>query len=259
MANSAPPTEPCKLCGNTALLQWSHIVPRWTYKRIIKGNPPGFPPSPVRVANGSAAASPHQEAEYMLCRTCEELLSDWEKYVASIALQEDDSFPALAKTSILQMPPGFEWKVGDAARLETEKIARFATSVIWRASVSTIFQEVTLGNKYNRAFATYLLGDSQFPAQACLLVEFMNPQDIPRVDRNVVHPESQKNGSYHCHQFCAFGIWFRLFVGGQLPASISEFSFVEKKRVLLSDGTRLLRSVAQAVKRATPKGRLVSK
>ncbi len=256
MEKPLPPTGTCKLCGETCVLQWSHILPRWIYRRLIKGNPPGFPTSPVKVQNSSAVASPKQEAEYLLCRSCEEMFGIYEKYLSSISLQVDNNFPAMAQTRVIQIDSRLGLKVGDASNLDVEKIVRFAASVIWRASISTIFPGTTLGAKYNQEFANYLLKKTQFPIQACLLVDLINPKNIPQVDWVVVYPGSKKNGPYHCHQFHVFGIWFRLFVAGQFPASLTKFSFLEKKRVLISDGVRLLNFVEPVVKQASLKGRL---
>ncbi len=260
MNQSSAPNKPCALCKTTAMMQDSHIIPRWTYKRIIKGNPAGTPASPVRIADGSAMAYPKQAKEYLLCRDCEELFSDWEDYISIIAVQSDNSFPALDQLLNFTSLAGTNDQVGDASNLNTEKIALFAASVLWRASVSETFSEVNFGDKYNKLYQNYLLGKSQFPEQSCLVLEFVNPKSGPRVDRYVVHPESQKkDGAYHCHQFFLFGMWFRLFIGGRIPPSFNSISFVHEKLVRITDGGRLLHSVSQKVSVATPKGRLASR
>lgn len=195
----------------------------------------------------------------MLCAECEKRFGVPEAYVASVALQNDDTFPALTKTVVLPTEPDHEWKLGDASALDCAKISYFAASVVWRASVSALYSSLSLGNKYNAEFATFLLGNSSFPAHAILLLEFMWPTNLPRVDRMVVAPESQKDGTFHVYQFCMFGMWFRLLVGGVLPSSVKAASFDDEHVVLLSDGRRLVDRVVPTTKKATPKGRLAPK
>jgi hypothetical protein len=210
----------------------------------------------VQVADDVAIASGEQDAEYMLCRPCEERIGPSENYLSSIALKEDGTFPALDKTAIVPTPTDAEWKIGDASALNCEVIAYFALSIVWRASVSTRFAKISLGPKYDAAFADYLLGRTPFPTSARLVVEFMQPGDLPRVDRVIVTPEGQRDDGYHIYQFCMFGMWFRLMVGNVLPKNMEIVSFVDKKLVLLSNGMRLLASVSAKARAATPKGSL---
>jgi|GEM_PF-6433006 len=173
----------------------------------------------------------------MLCRDCETRIGDCENYVSGIVLQEDGRFPALDAVKPVSTPAGFEWQLGDtsaatttgaddtarnagfewqlgdASALDVQSIARFAASVIWRASRSETYCGVTLGDKYNAEFANFLLGKAAFPASSRLLVELVNPEKPPRVDRIVVAPESTRDGGFHVHQFCMVGMWFRLIVG----------------------------------------------
>lgn len=254
------PTAPCKLCGKTAVLEWSHIIPKWTYRRLVNQRPAGAPASPVRVEGDVALASPNQDAEYMLCRQCEHIISKSESYVASVALQEDGTFPALSLVKVVPSAPDPEWQIGDASALDVDAITRFAASVVWRASASVMYSTLSLGDKYGAEFADYLLTPgSPFPGHARLIVEFMNPQNLPRVDRMVVAPESTRDGGFHVYQFCMFGIWFRLLVGGLLPSTVSAVSFVDTKQVLLSDGRRLLASAAKRAQGVTPKGWLAGR
>ena len=255
VARPPAPTAPCKLCGTTAVLQWSHIIPRWTYRRLI-ASVPGGPQNPVQVSDDVAITSGEQDAEYMLCRPCEERIGPSEKYAASIALNEDGTFPAIDKTTVVPTPPDPEWKIGDASALDCDVIAYFVASVVWRASVSARFPKVSLGTKYDTAFADYLLGRTTFPSSARLMVELMQPGNLPRVDRMIVAPEGQRDDGFHVYQFCMFGMWFRLMVGNVLPDSIKPVSFVDTKLVLLSNGLRLLKEVSSKAKAATPKGSL---
>jgi hypothetical protein len=204
-------------------------------------------------------ADPTQDAEYMLCAECESIVAGPENYVSSVAVREDDSFPAADGLKPLPTPSGTHWQLGDASALDCASISHFAASVIWRASVSSLYKGHTLGDKYNKDFAAYLLGEKGFPRNAVLIVETIEPQDLPRVDRLVVPPEMTRIGSCHLHQFCTFGLWFRMMVGNVLPPEVASVSFVDKKLVLRSNGLAVLEAVAAQAKAAVPKGKLAKR
>jgi hypothetical protein len=249
------PTANCKLCGNLTTLQWSHIVPRWTYRRVIQTAAGG---KLVNVQGDTAIFGGDQYAEYMLGTGCEQRIGRWETYVSGIALQTDDTFPALTAAKPIPGASNGEWTVADASALDVGTIARFASSVVWRASVSKTFGTVSLGETYEEVFRKYLHDDNvPFPDSARLLVELYDPAKGPRIDRVVVAPESMKDPhGYHVHQFCIFGMWYRLLVGRLTPSNIDTFCVVKTGRVLLSDGSRLLQSVAKSALAKTPKGSL---
>lgn len=252
MKQNQPPIGPCKLCGTVGILQYSHIVSRWGYRRLV--NTPSGPHNPVAVDGDVAILSGKQAAEYMLCRPCEERIGDREKYVSTIAVDAAGAFPAVQQSRPVYVHDS-EWKVADASSLDCDAIAYFAASVIWRASISDVFSRVTLGS-YESRLGAYLLGVAPFPSGVLLIVEFMQPVSGPRVDRLIVEPESQRHAGYHHHAFTMFGMLFRLLVGNVLPDGVKAFSFVDNKVVLLSNGTELLTSVVTRAKAVAPKGAL---
>jgi hypothetical protein len=84
---------PCKLCGTVGPLQWSHIMPRWTYRRVGQfGEGDG---KVISVDGKRAIFDATQLAAHLLCRACEERFGRWETYVSKIVLQVDESLPAL--------------------------------------------------------------------------------------------------------------------------------------------------------------------
>ncbi|WP_148712929.1 hypothetical protein [Corallococcus sp. AB030] len=192
----------------------------------------------------------------MLCRECEERIGKAEDYVSSVSLQSDGSFPAYGDTVLIPMGLDPDWELGNASALDCEAIAYFAASIVWRASVSTLYSKISLGSKYESKFRDYLLGKAPFPKEARLLVEFIRPANLPRIDRVVVMPEVQREDTSHLYQFCIFGMRFRLLVGRLVPSVFNHASFVETRYVILSDGRDLLSVVADKAKRATRKGRL---
>ncbi len=255
-------TGTCRLHGGLGELRDSHIIPRWTYRRMTKlasaaGAGPG---GIVQIADGTAMISGTQISEHLLCPDCEQKVGRWETHVASLALQPDDSFPAL--DSVLLLPDGDldGFRVADGTPLpEPEKIVLFATSVVWRASVSTRFPKVSLGSRYEQDFREYLQGKATMPSNVRLLVQLIDPKAGPRSDRLVVHPESKRDGGHHVHQFAVFGMHFYVAVGGQLPTICDQFCFAKTKRVLVSDGRMLLGPAAKSATSAQHKGKLAKR
>jgi hypothetical protein len=256
------PFAPCKLCGTPSTLQWSHIVPCWTYKRVIKTAGPGNGPKLVNLDVDTAIFGGEQLAEWMLDTECEQRFGTWENYISKQALQTDDSFPAL--TAAKQIPGLVvgNWRVVDLSGLDVGKLVRFAASVVWRASKSTVhFPSITLG-PYESAFAAYLLDDdplTPLPECARLLVQLIDDQTTPRVDRGVSAPWRSKEGSYHVHHFAMFGMWFQMMVGGAIHPAFDQFCLSRTGRGIVTDGSRLLGLVSGLIGRVTPKGALADR
>lgn len=119
MARGQPPTGPCKLCRKIAVIQRSHIISRWGYRRIV--NTPTGAHNPVRVENDVAILSGEQDTEYMLCLDCEALIARREEYVSSITVNAAGTFPALVQTPVLEAATP-EWRLGDARAHDCDAI-----------------------------------------------------------------------------------------------------------------------------------------
>jgi hypothetical protein len=209
---------------------------------------------PVQVHDDTALITGEQLSEYLLCQNAEGRFSTWEKTVARIALQSDETFPA--KDAVVQLPDteAEGESVADGSALPLD-IIPFALSVIWRASVSTLFPKVSLGNRYNEEFRRFLVGDTAVPSNVRLFVSIVNVNATPRIDRVVIPPDTLRVNGFHTHQFGHFGFYFHVIVGGQ-PPILDRFCFIRTQRVILSDGTRMLKSAARTLIKATPKGKL---
>lgn len=103
----------------------------------------------------------------------------------------------------IQGPKWVVYSFSDTPNIDREKIAYFAISVFWRASIHTWEQEdgekirIGLGKKYNEEVRRYLLGQKPVPKNASLQVivcsdlvnrnGFFVPQENQKVrDRSVV-------------------------------------------------------------------------
>lgn len=77
--------------------------------------------------------------EYVLCDPCEQRVSAWENHGSTLLAQEDGSFPWIDRSNIiLRAGDNQELGVADSSALEPEKLLLFASSVVWRASLSTV-------------------------------------------------------------------------------------------------------------------------
>lgn len=243
----------CKLCKNVGLLKMSHIIPRWANRRVVKLDPKGGP-NPVVIKDKIALIAPGQDAEYLLCEECEKLIAKTEKYVASLAIQDDGSFPALHLVQVYcNEDPTFVF--GKIPSIDIDAVLRFAASVIWRASVSTMYTKTKLG-LYEQLFADYLLGHKSYPSSSRLLVELIRRTTSIPIDHTIISPESQRDGSFHIHKFGVLGMVFRLYVGNNIPTEIDTFSFSGNGVVMITDGRWLAESASEIGHESKAKGAL---
>lgn len=215
--------------------------------------------TPIKVNDKIAVQSSSQDTEYLLCESCEQRFSGWEKYVSEQARQIDGSFPASSSLRNVQQLADKErvYHLCDASALQIDVISRFAASVIWRASVSKKFDRVQLGERYSGEFRRFLLEDNlPFPSQARLVVEFIDlPTDGPQIDHVIAGPTSEIRGGHHTHMFIVSGIHFKLFVGRILLPQLEHLCFARTGRAQLSTGERVLGNIAKKALNATPKGK----
>lgn len=172
------PTGICKLCLLTKDLRNSHLLPRGLYKRarsrVATGNQ-----DPLVVSRDSRRPTSHQITDYVLCGDCEHRFNvNGEDYVMRLATKRNGDFPLLKmlKASV-PTKRSSEWEsysVTSTPTIDRHKIAYFAISVFWRASVHTWEQEngdkvhIDLGRKYNEEVRRYLMGETPVPANASL-------------------------------------------------------------------------------------------
>jgi hypothetical protein len=242
--------DTCALCQvqNAALID-SHTVSKWVYRRIISY----APAETIQIEDGRAGFSGKQDAKYLLCRQCEDLLGIRESYVAQIGLQSDSTtFPALTQSTAVWAPEGKA--VVDVSALDVEKIAHFAVSVIWRADLAQSEPIVSLG-EWREPLRRYLIGQESLPARVSVVITLLKPPPhIPRVDRVLAFPASANDGSYH--EFLACGIRFTVFTSPTMPPPAEEVSLLQKKRALVTDGFAILRAIADEVQTSTAYGKL---
>ena len=244
------PTGICKLCTTPSVLRWSHIVPRWVYRRVVRTGDPKRP-TPIQVSNKVAVVKSDQAAEYMLCTVCEDLLHHDETYAAEVTIQEDGTFPALAAAKVLHSDGRL--RVADIAALRVDALVRLAVSIVWRASVSTKFPHLRLG-KYEPELAAFVRGESALPKEVGLLFWLLDsPTGVGRV---LYEPASRRDDGYHVHRVAFFGFDIMVYVGRLLPSFLADHCLARTNRVIISDGADQYEQVASAMASSERKGRL---
>ena len=245
-------TGRCRLCETDGVLRESHILPKWSYERILQRETTGQT-QPVLIENGVALLTNRQAKEYLLCEDCEQRFSRDENYVSQIVLQADDSFPwqaALRRTR--SMPAG----VADSSAVEVDRICRFALSVIWRGSHSAEFASCRLG-PYEGDVRQYLLGAKPFPDRGALRVILtVRPDDErPRMDRIVTGPRSERDRRSHVQWFAICGALFHFWIGGEVRPAVRLACFSRVGHVGIGDMKPFVMNVAKQIVSAKKKGK----
>jgi len=184
----------------------------------------------VEITEGTARSRDNQDKEELLCQACEAAFSGREDYVAGVVLQTNGKFPALDMVTTLQTDD--VWDVGDGSSLDTEQLAYFAASIVWRASESQLYPNTILGSTYSVPFKEYLLGKAPLPEETRVAVELIQRGTGPHIERMVVPPESRRTSEgFALHQFLLFGVLFRVCVGQKLPAELDKICILRSQRV----------------------------
>ena len=249
----------CRLCQRTEVqIKNSHIIPKWTFRKIGKQYPEEGYELPVIITEGVAEQKQDQFTEHLLCRACELRLCQLEDHVARQVRQQDGTFPALTTvTNRGTRSNSGEFQLGDPTDLNIAALTRFAISVIWRASVSRVFPRAHIDEPYEEQFRLFLLDDGwSFPEDAVLALELIEelPDDEQRIDHLATSPTTSPESGYVLHWFCLFGLHFRLFVGPAVPMVFQQLCVVRAKMVAISRGRGLLEQLAGKARESEVKG-----
>jgi len=169
--------------------------------------------------------SSHQVKDYVLCRECEQRLSKrGEDYVMRLVTKRTGEFPLLEMLNSISTPvktaKRAAYSAADTPTIDRARIAYFALSVFWRASVHTWEQEsgekvhIDLGKKYNEEIRRYLMGETSLPKNATLLVAACTDQAS---QMSFFAPEENERVRDRSFGFAARGLFF-LFRITKTPA-----------------------------------------
>jgi hypothetical protein len=248
------PLQKCALCSEVRHLVESHIIPRWVYARIAADQPGR--PVPVVVKDGVAMMKSEQLTKYLLCRPCEDQIGRWEKHAAQVSYNAGQ-FPALT-TALANVAPD-RWNtpkitITDLSSLDADALARFGTSVFWRAaSCPDLCPTIRLG-KYKDELRAYLRKEAPFPETVRRILWLLNTPDLPQAQQILTMPSFEKEKTTRMYHFGVFGLYFELWVGGQHLGRLHLACLARTGRAAVTNGYRQVPGMYAEAGRAKPKG-----
>ncbi len=250
--------EACKLCGVTAELRRSHILPQWAYRPAQVTNQ-----HPVTVHNGVALHTSKQLTAHILCEECEQRLSRDERVVAPLASDRQGNIKLIDHVHPLVGFPDVKFavlKVKDASAL-----ARFAASVFVRMHALPLAERSSLLLWETQAaqLRRFVLGRAPLPERFALNLIAATEAGPTGVSFATMSgtPASQSKGDHGVHEFATAGLVFRLATGTEASAFKPYCLTGEQPLALLMrwEDIGYYRKLAQALGVATPKGALAAR
>lgn len=211
----------CALCQEGGVeLQKSHILPKFMYRQMREVN--GKNSDPVVVGDGRARVTSEQTWEYMLCRECEARFQKVEGYVAPL-LKPNASGRCSIQDAVVPKPgitKGLQRATCSA--LDTDKLAYFAGSVLWRCHESSRIDQCFLGSQYGEAFRRFLLGETAFPSNTWMTAILLLAEG-GLLQCGWTATSNRRHG-YHWHRLCVGGLAFEVWVGKLVPRAMRSLS-----------------------------------
>jgi hypothetical protein len=211
----------------------------------------------VVIGDGVAMLGNEQLAEPMLCNACEAIIEPAERCVSEIALQADDTFPALENIlDASHLKPGSVPLPVKVPFLDTSALARFAASVVWRAAVSKKCS-TSLG-PYAETLRAYLLDSgARLPAGVHVVTFVHDGRGVNgRPDHALLSPSASRALGCHWHAFSGCGFRFVTSVGGCWPAFLPDLCVERSGVAVLGMADMLLEHVLPLHRAAIPKGKV---
>ena len=216
------------MCGLERDLAYSHLMPAALYDYLRDG---GL--SPIKVGRGFVAASDRQTQAYVLCESCEGVLSKGgETWVNPKFATMDRKFPLY--DLVVQGPADYHDSDGAAYRvqlnplIDADKLTHFAAGLFWKASVHPWLKDrleprIELG-PYSDQLRRFLLGEAAFPSNMVLNIFISGPANA-QIVMNDPHGGDRVDGvrTYFSH---ILGTLFLLSVGKSLPIEMRQLCFV---------------------------------
>lgn len=248
----------CALCLKRRQLQLSHFLPRGVSNRLR--NPNGPVENPVLVTAEITISTQKQVKDYLLCTRCEQRLNKLGECYVLKKMQHAGGFPLLDR---LRVSPAIDFSLregihsGAAVGLDTEMLAHFALSVVWRSAVHTwhspdgrTIHSVNLG-AYQEPIRKYLVGEGPFPAGITTLVTACTDRESQNV---AYYPTPTLGTPNTAVAFLVCGIHFTVFLGPTFPPTIRQMCcFSSSKQLVFSRNIKNTTLHAYAVLATTTK------
>lgn len=224
----------CALCLKFGPLALSHFMPKGVLKLLR--DPAGRIKGPILVTPKISISTSAQLKDFLLCPECEQRFNRLGEDYALRQMQHHGTFPLLDR---IRVSPAIDFSFregiysGPSIGVDTEKLAYFALSVVWRSAVHTwrfpdghVVDSVSL-EPYQERISEYLLGQREFPPGIAVLVSACTDYGSQYV---AYHPTPVRGIDNRAVAFLACGIHFLVFLGPTSPCSIGELCCFSSRR-----------------------------
>lgn len=214
----------CALCLSPGVqLQNSHFVSRFLYKLLRQGGAGN--PNPLQYTGSGILQTSSQETAYVLCKTCEDLLSkQGEVYVSQVCRRSPTDFKLRDLLHTANMihaggPTGTmkAFRPSAIAGLQVNALVYFATSIVWRAAIWSTFRpnlhQANLESHTQESFRLFLLGQAPLPSNVVfnltVIDDNIDPQD-PDMSKAIVFPYRYSHDGIISYRFSVCGLVFQV-------------------------------------------------
>ena len=223
----------CPLCLKRRKLCKSHYLGRVLHKLSFTGSE-----RPVVMTPKLIATSQRQLWAHLLCVSCEQRLNDRGEKPVQALFNGANSFPLLNRMEVamaVKTEPTVVTYSGSAMGIDTEPLAYYALSILWKGSVhkwTTLKGQkssITLG-QHQEPIRRYLIGETGFPdgvyviATACTDV---GSQEM------VFAPNLMAGTQYPMHSILARGLWFHIITADQIVPGLDNLCCFRSGRRIL--------------------------
>jgi hypothetical protein len=230
----------CRLCQQVGEPKISHVQPAGVFKKLRDPNSKN--PNPAQLSKKGMVQTSRQPTARLLCTDCEQRFNrEGEKWVLGNCYH-GGIFPLrdmLLRGTQERVSIGLACWASSVPEIQINQLVYFATSMFWRASIYRVpFEDeennVNLGTRYEEPSRKYLLGVSDFPRDAAIMVT-VSP--APKESAAVWSPSGDKfkGDRYGGVPFWAWrcsvpGVVFDLFIGKMLPEVFHKMSLLRSTR-----------------------------
>lgn len=212
----------CKLCLLTKDLRDSHMLPSAVWRLLNETSQKLR--HPILMTGKVALTTSRQIHGYVLCSDCEQLLNKNGEHYTIGQMRGKRGFPVLQRLRVA-LPMASAGTVcsynGAAIGVDTEKLAYFALSVVWRAGAhkwKNLYSDeptysIDLGPFLER-MRKYLLGTSPFPPNITVNVQVASDTQS---QRSAYTPSWAAGARCPVVGFLVCGIHFAVAMGNPLP------------------------------------------
>jgi hypothetical protein len=232
----------CKLCLKDRNLQEGHLIGRAIYRQFRQDEGK----DPIVMTPEVVLHTSRQVKDYLCCRECEDRFNKGgEKYVAGLVWRPT-GFPLLDRLKLaLPIERGRSFQVfsGTQTGIDTEKLAYYALSVVWRAAAhvwQTIGKQTTtvvMQDAERENIRSFLAGEGVFPSRTGVVVTACT--DLGS-QTHVLYPTALAHPLYQEYIFLVKGIRLSALLARAPQTEFSQVCCVTSplKRIFVSDGSQ---------------------